>query len=132
MSRDVQGPAGPAGPVLVGVLGVAPVEEALRYAFDEADDSGVGLLVMLTGEAPDEDSVQQHDVVRRWSEKYPRVPVATSVRRRLDPAVILAAASRGCGQLVVQQPATPAAAVLVDALSRRAHCPVVVVNHRGE
>ncbi|MFI7542524.1 universal stress protein [Actinoplanes sp. NPDC049599] len=128
MSVQVQGPAGPVGPVLVGVLGAAPAEEALRYAFAEADDRAVGLLVTLTGEVPAEDGVRQADLVQRWSEKYPGVPVTTSVRRGLDPAVILAAASRGCGLLVVQRPTRAAAAALVDAVSRRAHCPVVVVD----
>ncbi|GAA3950225.1 hypothetical protein [Actinoplanes auranticolor] len=127
MTRDVTGPAVPVGPVLLGVHGTA-AEEALRYAFAEADHRGVELIAVLTGAVPREDSVRQCDLVQRWAEKYPEVPVTTTVRRGLDPAVVIAAASHGCGLLVVQHPADPAAAAVVDALAHRAHCPLVVAG----
>ncbi|MCA2218981.1 hypothetical protein [Jidongwangia harbinensis] len=126
MSRDTQGPAGPVGPVLIGVLGAAPAEEALRYAFDEAGRRAAALLVLLAGDEPGDGGVGHDDMVQRWSEKYPDVHVTITVRRRLDPAVVLAALSRDCGLLVVAQPADPAGTALVGALSRRAHCPMVV------
>ncbi|GAA3336536.1 hypothetical protein GCM10020358_29580 [Amorphoplanes nipponensis] len=128
MSRDVQGPAGPVGPVLTGILGAAPAESALRYAFAEADHRGAELIVTLTGEVPPEDRAHQLDVVRRWADKYPGVRCTTAVRRRIDPAVVLVAASRACALLVVEQATDPAGAALVDAVSRRAHCPVVVTG----
>jgi hypothetical protein len=130
VSRDLRGPAEPAGPVLVGVLGTAPAEEALRYAFTEADHRGVALLVVLTGEAQHEDRVSQSDAVQRWAEKYPAVHATTTVGPHLDPAVVLVAASRGCSLLAVQQPSDPAGTALVDALQHRSHCPVVVCADR--
>jgi hypothetical protein len=45
--------------------------------------------------------------------------------------VVLAAASHGCGLLVVQQPSDPATAAWVDALTRRARCPVQVAVEAG-
>jgi len=125
---DVRGPADPAGPVLVGLLGAAPAEAALRYAFAEADLRGTGLVVTLTGDVPPEDAAQQLEVVRRWSEKYPDVPVTTAIRRRIDPAVTLVAASGAGALLVLERAADPAGAALVGAVSRRARCPVVVTG----
>jgi hypothetical protein len=124
----VEGPAGPVGPVLVSLHGTAPADEALRYAFDEAEHRGVGLLAVLTGDVPQEDGDLQCDVMRRWAEKFPAVTVRSTVRRLIDPAVVLAAASDGCGLLVVQQPADPGTAAWVTALSRRARCPVAVAG----
>jgi hypothetical protein len=124
--RDLRGAAEPAGPVLVGVLGTAPAEEALRYAFAEADHRGVMLLVVLTGEVPPEHRVSQRDAVQRWAEKYPAVHATTTIRAHLDPAVVLAAASHGCALLAVEQPSEPAGTALVQALRHRCHCPVVV------
>jgi hypothetical protein len=115
----------------MGFLGAGQQEEALRHAFAEADDRGAALRVLLTGDVPADDEARQTDLVHRWSEKYPDVPVTTAVRRGLDPAVILVAAARDCGLLIVQQPASPAAAALVAAVSRRARCPVVVVSGRA-
>jgi hypothetical protein len=103
-------------------------EEALRYAFAEADHRGVELIAVLTGAVAREDSVRQADLVQRWAEKYPEVPVSTTVRRGLDPAVVIAAASHGCVLVVVQRPEDPAAAAVVDALTHRAHGPVVVAG----
>jgi nucleotide-binding universal stress UspA family protein len=131
VSRDVPGPAGPAGPVLLGIQGTAAAEEALRYAFAEADQRGVGLIALLTGSVPAEDSVTRSDLVRRWAEKYPEVPVTITIRRGIDPAVVVAAASHGCGLLVLQQPSDPVAAALAEALIRRAHCPVAVAPDLG-
>ena len=128
MLRHTEGSAGPAGPVLVGVHGAAPAEDTLRYAFAEAEHRGVELLVILTGEVPQVDSDLQTDAVRRWAEKYPQVPVRATTRRRLDPAVVLAAASHGCGLLIVPQPSDPGTAAWVDALCRRARCPVAVAG----
>jgi hypothetical protein len=131
VSPDTQGPAGPVGPVLVGVHGTVPAEEALRYAFAEADHRGVALRVVLTGDVTPQDSAHQSDLVSRWAEKYPGVPVTTTMRRHLDPAVVLAAASHGCGVLVVQQAADRVAAAWIGAVARRAGCPVVVAGEAG-
>jgi hypothetical protein len=128
VSRDVTGPAGPAGPVLVGVHGAAAADEALRYAFAEADHRGVPLTAVLTGTAPWPGSGDQSELVRLWAEKYPEVPVTITIRRGLDPAVVIAAASHGCGLLVVPRPTDAGTAAVVDAVSHRAHCPVVVVG----
>jgi hypothetical protein len=121
----------PTGPVVTGFLGTAPAEAALRYAFGEADHRGVALLVILTGVVPPGEDACQLEVVRRWAEKYTDVAVTTSIRRRIDPAVVLTAASRGVGLLVVQQPENTATAAVVEAVSRRARCPVVIACQQG-
>jgi ABC-type glycerol-3-phosphate transport system substrate-binding protein len=117
-----------AGPVLVGVVGAAPAEAALRHAFDEADRRGAALLVVATGAAPVPPNTDLQDLVDRWAEKYPGVTVETRVRRTVDPALVLAAASAGCALLVVPPPSDVGSSALVDALSRRAHCPVVIAG----
>jgi DNA-binding transcriptional LysR family regulator len=128
VSRETTGPAGTAGPVLVGVIGTAPAEAALRHAFDEADRRGARLRVVATGAVPALSDTHFCDLVDRWAEKYPGVTVETRIRRAVDPALILAAASAGCALLVVSQPLDVGSSALVDALSRRAHCPVVIAG----
>ena len=116
----------PDGPVLAGLIGSAPVEATLRRAFCEADERHTGLLVVLTGAAGPDDDRQVCELVDRWSEKFPGVRVRSEIRRGIDAAVTLAAASRGCGLLVTQEPDDGTTKALVNALSRRAWCPVVV------
>ena len=118
----------PDGPVLAGLIGSAPMEATLRRAFSEADERHAGLLVILTGVAEPDDDRQMHELVDRWSEKFPDVPVRSGIRRGIDAAVTLAAASRGCGLLVTQEPGDGTSEALVNALSRRACCPVVMAH----
>lgn len=128
MSSGAPGPLDPTGPVLVGVVGATPAEAALRYAFTEADRRRTALQVAAVGPASAEIDTHLHDLVERWAEKYPDVPLTTRVRRTVDAAVVLVAGSRAVDLLVVQQPADAASSALVDSLRRRAHCPVVVVG----
>ena len=82
--------------------------------------------MVLTGAAGPDDDRQVCELVDRWSEKFPGVRVRSEIRRGIDAAVTLAAASRGCGLLVTQEPDDGTTKALVNALSRRAWCPVVV------
>lgn len=129
MSRQ---PTGLDGPVLAGLIGASPAEAALRRAFAEADRRGVALRVILAGTAPAEEDRHLGDLIERWSEKYPGVPVRAMTRRGIDAAVTLTAASRGCALLITQRPADANSSLLVTALSRRACCPVVVVPAAAE
>ena len=101
----------------------------LRSAFSEAQRRGVAVRVVIAGSpAAAGSDVFLFDLVERWAEKYPGVSVATSVRRGVDAAVVLSAATRGCGLAVMPQPADTNTAAVLQALSRRAHCPLVLVG----
>jgi len=126
MPQVAQGPATPGGPVLLGVIGPEPAEAATRQAFAEADDRGVALFVVVTAAVPAGEDQHVAELIERWSEKYPDVVVTTTIRRDIDAVVTLAAASRGCALLVAEKPSSARSAALVSALSRRAHCPVIV------
>jgi hypothetical protein len=121
------GPA-PAGPVLVCLADTPGGDAVLRFAFAEADRRGAPLHVLVTGPASAVQDAVLHDLIERWAEKYPAVPVTTRVSRGIDAAVSLTAATRGCGQAVVAEPADAGAAAVLHALSRRTHCPVAVVG----
>jgi len=131
MSQVAQGPAASGGPVLLGVIGPELEEAAMGHAFAAADDRDVALLVVVTAAAPAGEDRSVAELIDRWSEKYPGVVVTTSARRGIDAVVTLAAASRGCSILVVQEPASARSAALLNALSHRVRCPVVVAGSRG-
>ena len=129
MFRTAAGPAGAAGPVLAGILAVATAEDVLRRSFAEARRRTVTLRVLLAGPvtAAGEDALVG-DLVDRWAEKYPDVPVTVAVRGGLDAAITLTAATRRCGLAVVAEPTDAHEAAVVEALARRAYCPVIVVT----
>jgi hypothetical protein len=133
MTRFVAGPAVPAGPVLVCLSEAHRGDAVLRFGFAEADRRAAPLHVLVTGRpAPTgEDAAVLLDLVERWAEKYPAVPVTTRVSRGIDAAVSLTAATRGRALAVVAEPADARAAAVLHALTRRAHCPVVVVGEMG-
>ena len=114
--------------ILVAIVGAASVESALRGAFDEAERRGAAVRVVAAGPASAAYDDFLRDVVERWAEKYPGVPVSTDVRRRLDAAVTLVAATRHCASAFVPGSSNPISAAVLRALARRAHCPVVVVD----
>jgi DNA-binding transcriptional LysR family regulator len=116
------------GRVMVGIVGTAPAEAALREAFAEADQRGAAVVVVAAGPAGAYDDHLLLDLVGRWAEKYPDVPVTTRVRRRIDAAVTLVAGTRGCAVAFVPGTSEPGASAVVHAVSCRAHCPVVVVQ----
>jgi len=122
----------PAGPVLAGILAGSSAEDVLRCAFAEARRRAEPLRVLLTGPAPaaDED-LHLRDLIERWAEKYPAVSVTVAVRHDVDAAITLTGASRHCGLLVVAQHADGRDAAVVQALTRRAHCPVMVATSVG-
>lgn len=135
MIRIDPGPVGrtTAAPVLVCLLGESPSDEILRFSFDEALSRETALDVLLTGPASStEEDVLVLDVIERWAEKYPTVPVTTRVRRGVDAAVTLTAATRGHSLAVLPVPANARTAAVLVAVSRRTHCPVTLISERGD
>jgi hypothetical protein len=117
------------GPVLAGVLGPQGADVVLGFAFAEAQRRMVPLQVVVAGPAlPVGADALLIDLIERWAEKYPAVSVTTNVHRGIDAAVVLAGATRGCGLVVVPKSADATMAVVLQALSRRTHCPLVVVR----
>lgn len=114
--------------IMVAVVGPVSGENTLRDAFDEAERRGAEVRVVAAGPAPAAHDDFLRDLVARWAEKYPGVPVSTDIRRQLDAAVTLVAATRECASVFVPGSPDPAAAAVLRALTRRAHCPVVVVD----
>jgi hypothetical protein len=114
--------------VLVAIVGPASAETALRDAFDEAEHRGAAVRVVAAGPASAARDDHLRDLVGRWAQKYPGVPVSTEVRRQLDAAVTLVAATRHCASAFVARSSDPTSAAVLRALTRRAHCPVVVVD----
>ena len=110
------------GPVLAGILAERTAEDVLRLAFDEAQGRGVAVRVVATVEA-----AELPDLVERWSGKYPEIPVTVAIRRAIDPAIALTAATRSCGVAVLPQPTDAYATALVGAVGRRSGCPVLLV-----
>jgi hypothetical protein len=121
--------AGRDRPVLVGLLGGADCEPAVEFAFTEASLRAVPLHTMAVGPASDNDHHAVDELVARWAEKCPEVVVSHRVRRALDPAVTLTAASRSAGLVVISMP--PGAHGWPEAIARalmsRAGCPVTLV-----
>lgn len=114
--------------VLVAIIGPVSAETALRAAFDEAERRGSAVRVLAAGSAPASFDDLLRDLVDRWAEKYPGVPVATDVRRQLDAAVTVVAATRHCASAFVPESSDPASAAVLRALARRAHCPLVPLD----
>jgi hypothetical protein len=114
--------------VMVGVVGVAPAEAALRAGFSEAEDRGAAVHVLAAGPAPSADDEFLRGLVERWAEKYPFIPVTFSVQSGIDAAVTLAAATRHCAVAFGPRTSGTASSALIRAPSRRAHCSVNVVD----
>jgi hypothetical protein len=130
MSGPEAGRTGTAGPVLAGILAVNSAEDVLRFAFDEAQRRAVPLRVLAAGLAED-DRAALDDAVGRWAGKYPGVPASVSVRDGLDPAICLAAAARTSCLAVLTAPGDARATAVVDAVVRRAACPLVILPPDG-
>ena len=128
VTRDVEASI---GGLLVGVIGAAPAEAALRLAFAEAERRDVALKVVAVGPGSKTDDVVLRDLVERWAEKYPTVAVRFRLQRAVDPAVTLVAATRSCELAVVQDGSDAASSAVIRAISRRAHSRVVVVPDSG-
>jgi len=115
------------GPVVAGILAVASAEDVLRHGFAAADDRGVRLHVLVAAPAATAGPVAElRDLIERWTEKYPGVPVMVSIRAGLDAAIVLAAAARGSGLLVVAEPRDARESAVVQALTRRTRGSLVV------
>jgi hypothetical protein len=71
------------------------------------------------------------DMLRRWSDKYPDVAVATTTRYGIDRAIAMAAASHSAQLVVVGLTSRPVAQGIARALIDRAACPVAIVPVQG-
>jgi nucleotide-binding universal stress UspA family protein len=116
------------GPVLVGLT--APDEDGtLAFAFAEASLRGVAVHAIHTSGAGEPAGVE---ILDRWSEKYPAVPVSHRRMPGVDPGIALVAASHRAQLLIIGVSARPDAAPvssgsLIHAVLRRSACPVVAV-----
>ena len=117
-----------ARPVLVGIVGPASAEAALRAGFERAEAYGTFVLAVCAGRASAADEVFLRDLIERWAEKFPAVPVKIRIRRTVDAAVTLVAAARPCGVVVLPASSDPVVAAVTTAVARRARCPVIVVG----
>ncbi|WIM92917.1 hypothetical protein ACTOB_004876 [Actinoplanes oblitus] len=113
--------------IIVGVIGPAPVEDALRYAFSEAARDANAVSVVATGPATDAETVRLENTVRHWAGRY-SVEAEFLARRGVDAVITLAAASRRADLLVIAAAPGPRAAATIAALRHRAHSAVRVVG----
>jgi hypothetical protein len=117
-----------AAPVLVGIVGSAPAEAALRAGFEHAEACRSTVHVVCAGHASAADDAYLADLIDRWAEKFPDVPVRSRICRTVDAAVTLVAAARHCGVMVLPASSDPVAAAVTTAIARRAHCPVIMAR----
>ena len=108
--------------IVAAVIGTGSADAVLRIALAEADRRGLPVTVLGVGAATPADEAALDDQVRRWSEKYPAVPVTLSNRRLLDAAVTLVAASRTAEMVVADPSGGPVAAAVIRAAGRRVTC----------
>jgi GNAT acetyltransferase-like protein len=128
---DPSRPSSPAigvAPVLVGIVGASSAEAALRNGFERAEACRTAVHVVCAGPASAADEVFLSDLINRWAEKFPDVPVRIAIRRTVDAAVTLVAAARSCRVVVLPVSSEPVAAAVTTAVARRARCPVILVD----
>jgi len=106
-------------PVLLGLVGPAS-EDVVAFAFAEAALRGAPLHALCFADDVTGPS-ELADPVITWAEKYPEVTLLQTVRRGVDAAVALTAASRSAQLVVV------GVGAVASALVHRAGCPVAVV-----
>ncbi|GAA0815762.1 hypothetical protein [Spirilliplanes yamanashiensis] len=130
------------GPVLVGRAAAAPAparvivalagagdhEPAVRAAFRAAERRHQPLLALFAGPAGAGPDGEPRRLVERWAERYPAVPVELVVRRSVDAAVVVSAATHTAGLVVVRAERDHWAGSLGQALVVRAACPVLLVG----
>jgi hypothetical protein len=117
-----------AAPVLVGIVGAGPAESVLRVGFERAEACGATVHVVCAGPASGGDDAFLSDLIDRWADKFPYVPVRTRISRTVDAAVTLVAAARRCGLVVLPAATDPVVAAVTTAVVRRARCPVIVTD----
>jgi hypothetical protein len=117
-----------AAPVLVGIVGTVSAEAGLRAGFEHAKLCRTTVHVVCAGHASAADDAFLNDLIDRWAEKFPDVPVRSRICRAVDAAVTLVAAARHCGAVVLPASSEPVVAAVTTAVARRAHCPVIVVG----
>lgn len=75
-----------AAPVLVGIVGAASVEAALRRGFERAEACGAAVHVVCAGQASAADDAFLGDLIDRWAEKFPHVRIRIRICRTVDAA----------------------------------------------
>jgi hypothetical protein len=60
-----------AAPILVGIVGSAAADAALRTGLDHADTCGAAVCVMCTGPASAADDAFLCDLIERWGRSIP-------------------------------------------------------------
>jgi nucleotide-binding universal stress UspA family protein len=147
--RGRAGPSDDARPIAVGVDGSACAELALRFAFEQAAEHGVGLTAIRACPplgppwnhipAPDDatalDRAVLDDMIAVWREKFPAVPVTARVvadhpvpglLAAADAAQLIVVGSRGHGRL-----SGPQLGSVSRQLIQHARCPVAVIRDRA-
>lgn len=122
-------------PVLVGVAPGPGCDDVVGFAFAEAALRGAPLHAVYVEGGPDDGPPPDQmlaEALTAWSEKYPEVIVCQSIRRGVDAAVALTAASHSAQLAVIGAPRwvgrteiSPGS--VVGAMTHRAGCPVAVV-----
>jgi nucleotide-binding universal stress UspA family protein len=131
------------GPIVVGTDGSSHSDDAVAFAFEEADRAGRALTVGYCwnpSDRHDRPAAQTHDLLRDWladsltpyQEKYPRVQVRSKVIED-RPAVALAAMTEGASLAVVGSRGRGGVRGLLlgsvsQSLLHHAKCPVVIVR----
>jgi nucleotide-binding universal stress UspA family protein len=117
--------AGPR-PVLVGIDPACGTDALAEFAFGEAALRGAPLeVIWLRRFGPD--GATANDALRRWSEKHPDVPLATTTRYGVDSTIAMAAASHSGQLVVVGFTGGPVGQWTARGLIDRAGCPVAIV-----
>ncbi|MFD9320086.1 universal stress protein [Streptomyces sp. NPDC060053] len=151
-ARDVGADPAPAGRVVVALKLNGSSDRLLDFAFRSAAAREVALMAVHGRSVPfharlpwgvDHDVAEeltrdaQHElskVLRPWSEKYPQVEVADSIRL-VNPAKAGVQASEGAGLLVVgrrrahRHGGAPHLGPVAHAAIHHGRCPVAVVSH---
>jgi nucleotide-binding universal stress UspA family protein len=130
------------GPIVVGTDGSSHSDDALAFAFEEADRTGRALTVVYCWnptDRHDRPAAQAHELLHDWladslepyEQKYPRVHVRSKVIEN-RPAVALAAMTEGASLAVGSRGRGGVRGLLLGSVSQsllhHANCPVVIVH----
>jgi nucleotide-binding universal stress UspA family protein len=131
------------GPIIVGTDGSSHSDDAVAFAFEEADRTGRALTVVYCwnpADRHDRPAAEAHELLHDWladslepyEQKYPRVHVRSKVIEN-RPAVALAAMTEGASLAVVGSRGRGGVRGLLlgsvsQSLLHHANCPVVIVR----
>lgn len=135
--HDWPSDAGATDPVVVTVDGSSAASAALRYGFDRADRTGLGLEVVHCAEVSDRRRVVDErtaalaEIVAGWQEEYPSVSYTTTQVFE-DTVPGIESLTKRASLLVVGQPHSrhhlaPWLTSVAQTVLKRAHSPLAVV-----